>query len=108
MGVNLVDFAGNLLAGVAVTPTLRLHHVSIRGHFRDPGNLTDAERKKRGIKRFPTSLHETVDALEKDKVLTDALGSLLATSYIAVKRLEYQSFSAQDEAYEIKHHFWKF
>ena len=74
----------------------------------DPGNFTDAERKKRGIKRFPTTLGETVDALEKDKVLTDALGSLLATSYIAVKRLEYQSFSQQDEAYEIKHHFWKF
>jgi glutamine synthetase len=74
----------------------------------DPGNLTDAERKQRGIKRFPTTLGETVDALEKDKVLNDALGSLLATSYIAVKKLEYQSFSQQDEAYEIKHHFWKF
>lgn len=74
----------------------------------DPGNLTDAERKKRGIKRFPTTLKETVDALEKDTVLTDALGSLLATSYIAVKRLEYLSFSQQDETYEIKHHFWKF
>jgi glutamine synthetase len=74
----------------------------------DPGNFTDAERKKRGIKRFPTTLNEALDALEKDDVLTSALGSLLATSYIAVKRLEYMSFSAQDEAYEVKHHFWKF
>ena len=74
----------------------------------DPGNYTDAERKQRGIKRFPTSLNEALDALEKDTVLTAALGSLLATSYIAVKRLEYQSFSQQDEAYELKHHFWKF
>lgn len=74
----------------------------------DPGNYSEAERKKRGIKRFPTSLNEALDALEKDDVLLSALGSLLATSYIAVKRLEYQSFSAQDEAYELKHHFWKF
>ncbi len=74
----------------------------------DPGNFTDAERKKRGIKRFPATLKETVDALEKDTVLTDALGPLLSASYIAVKRLEYQSFSQQDDAYEVKHHFWKF
>ncbi len=74
----------------------------------DPGNYTDAERKKRGIKRFPTTLDEALDALEKDKALTSALGDLLATSYIAVKRLEYDTFSQQDEAYEIKHHFWKF
>ena len=74
----------------------------------DPANFTDAERAQRGIKRFPTTLNETLDALEKDQVLTDALGSLLATSYIAVKRLEYDSFSQQDDAYETKHHFWKF
>ncbi len=74
----------------------------------DPGNYSDAERKKLGIKRYPTSLKETVDALEQDKVLTGALGPLLTASYTAVKRLEYQSFSQQDDAYETKHHFWKF
>ncbi|MEO8606515.1 MAG: glutamine synthetase family protein [Chloroflexota bacterium] len=74
----------------------------------DPANYSDSERKKRGIKRFPTTLKETVDALEKDSVLTDALGPLLAKSYIAVKRLEYDLFKKQDDAYELKHHFWKF
>ncbi|MCL4249747.1 MAG: glutamine synthetase family protein [Anaerolineae bacterium] len=74
----------------------------------DPGNYSDAERKKLGIKRYPTSLKETVDALEQDKVLTGALGPLLTASYTAVKRLEYQTFSQQDDTYETKHHFWKF
>lgn len=74
----------------------------------DPGNFSDAERAARGIKRFPTTLSETLDALEQDKVLLDALGPLLATSYIAVKRLEYQTFSQQDEAFEMKHHLWKY
>lgn len=74
----------------------------------DPGNFSEAERKKRGIKRFPTTLAETVDALVKDKALTEALGPLLATSYAAVKRLEYDTFSQQDDAFETKHHFWKF
>jgi len=26
----------------------------------------------------------------------------------AVKRLEYDLFKKQDDAYELKHHFWKF
>ncbi len=38
----------------------------------------------------------------------DALGPLLAKSYMAVKRKEYETFSANDDAFELKHHFWKF
>lgn len=74
----------------------------------DPGNYTDEEREKLGIRRFPTTHKETLDALEADSVLTEALGPLLTKSYLAVKRLEYKLFSEQDEAYEFKHHFWKF
>src|SRR5690606_24424751 len=74
----------------------------------DPGNYSDEERAQRGIKRFPTTLNEALDALEKDTVLTDALGPLLSASYIAVKRLEFQSFNQQDETYETQNHFWKF
>jgi glutamine synthetase len=74
----------------------------------DPGNLSAEEMNKRGIRRFPTSLKESLDALEKDMVLTDALGPLLTKSFMAVKRLEYKTFSEHDEAYETAHHFWKF
>jgi glutamine synthetase len=74
----------------------------------DPGNFSDSERQQRGIKRFPTTLSETVDALEKDDVLTSALGPLLSKSYMAVKRLEHKSFSEKDEAFETQHHIWKF
>jgi glutamine synthetase len=58
----------------------------------DPGNYTDAEREARGIKRFPTTLNEALDALEADSALTGALGPLLATSYIAVKRFGVPEF----------------
>lgn len=74
----------------------------------DPGNYSDEERAKRGIKRFPTTLAEALDALERDPVLMGALGPLLAKSYLAVKRLEYKTFSEHDDAYETYHHFWKF
>jgi cytidylate kinase len=45
---------------------------------------------------------------EGDRVLLDALGPLLARAYLAVKRLEWESFSKEDEAFELSQHFWKF
>lgn len=74
----------------------------------DPGNYSDEERAARGIRRFPTALNEALDNLEKDVVLMEALGPLLSRAYLAVKRLEWESFSKEDVAFEIKHHFWKF
>jgi glutamine synthetase len=74
----------------------------------DPGNYSDAERERKGIRRYPTNLKEALENLEKDQVLTDALGPLLAKSFLAVKQLEWESFSQADETFEIKHHFWTF
>jgi glutamine synthetase len=74
----------------------------------DPGNYSDEERTARGIRRFPTTLKEALDNLEKDSVLMNALGPLLSRAYLAVKRLEWESFSKEDVAFEMKHHFWKF
>ena len=76
--------------------------------FIDPGNYSDEERANRGIRRFPTTLKGALDNLEKDTVLIEALGPLLSRAYLAVKRLEWESFSKEDVAFEMKHHFWKF
>jgi len=74
----------------------------------DPGNFSDAERSQRGIQRYPTTQAEALDALAKDDVLMNALGSELATAYLAVKRSEYAAFSQADVAFEIRHHIEKF
>lgn len=74
----------------------------------DPGNFSDAEREQRGIQRYPTSQAEALEALEADEVLMDALGTQLATAYLAVKRSEYEAFSKEDIAFEVHHHIEKF
>jgi glutamine synthetase len=74
----------------------------------DPGNYSDEERLARGIKRFPATLKQALDNLEQNAMLINALGPLLARAYLAVKRLEWESFSKEDVAFEMKHHFWKF
>ena len=74
----------------------------------DPGNLTDAERKQRGIRRFPLTASEALDELERDEVLTGALGAPLATEYLKVRRAEAAAYAEKDEAFELDQHFFKY
>ncbi len=74
----------------------------------DPGNYSDDERLKLGIRRLPTSLDEALDELEQDDVLREALGPLLASSYIAVKRNETAYFKDKTPEEEVRQHFNKY
>jgi glutamine synthetase len=74
----------------------------------DPGTLTDGERESRSIRRLPADLGEAIAALEGDEVLKEALGPVLAESYLTVRRGDWELFSNEDEAFELKHHFYKF
>ncbi|HYU20632.1 MAG TPA: glutamine synthetase family protein [Chloroflexota bacterium] len=74
----------------------------------DPFTIPEEEREARGIRRLPDSLSAALEALEADSVLTDALGGLLLTSFLAVRRSEWEAYSAQGPAFEHKHHFWKY
>jgi glutamine synthetase len=74
----------------------------------DPGNYSDEERAERGIRRLPATLDEALDELEKDEALTEALGPLLTTSYLAVKRQEsayFKDITPEEEAFQ---HFYKY
>lgn len=70
----------------------------------DPANLSDAEREARGIRRLPQSLGEALDALERDRVLSEALGPLLLASFVAVKRGEITDFIGEGMDYELRAH----
>ncbi len=74
----------------------------------DPGNYSDEEREQRGIRRLPTSLDEALDELEHDQVLMEALGPLLASSYLAVKRNESAFFKEKTAEEETRQHFYKY
>ncbi len=74
----------------------------------DPATIAEAEREARGIHRLPTTQEEALNALEADRVLTDALGPVLAQSYLAVRRSEWAAYSAGDERFEQLGHFLKY
>jgi glutamine synthetase len=74
----------------------------------DPATIDEDERERRGILPLPASQREALDALEADRVLVDALGPVLAQSYLAVRRSEWEAYSAEDEAFEQRGHFAKY
>jgi glutamine synthetase len=74
----------------------------------DPATIPDDEREARGIVPLPASQKEALDALEADDVLTAALGPVLAGSYLAVRRSEWDAYSLQDEDFEQRGHFLKY
>ena len=57
---------------------------------------------------MPTTQEEALDALESDPVLINALGPVLAESYLAVRRSEWAVYSAGDAAFEQQGHFEKY
>jgi glutamine synthetase len=57
---------------------------------------------------MPGSQAEALDALAADDVLLDALGPVLAQSYLAVRRSEWAVYSEGDEAFEQQGHFAKY
>jgi glutamine synthetase len=74
----------------------------------DPATIQEAERERRGIRRLPATQREALDSLEGDAVLMDALGPVLARSYLTVRRSEWDAFSAGDEEFEQQGHFLKY
>ena len=74
----------------------------------DPGNISDEERERRGILRFPTTAAEALDALEHDDLLMGALGAGLATEYLKVRRAEAAAYAEKDMAFELDSHFFKY
>lgn len=74
----------------------------------DPATLDPDERGRRGIEPMPASQEEALDALERDEVLTDALGPVLAASHLAVRRSEWAAYLEHDAEFAQRGHFLKY
>jgi glutamine synthetase len=76
--------------------------------LQDPSWLSEEERGRRGIARYPTNLDEALDALEKDACLCQALGPVFAKEYLLLKRADAALFREHDTAFEIDAHFYRY
>jgi glutamine synthetase len=63
----------------------------------DVGHWSDLETEERGLRRLPSDLSSSLDALAQDDVLMEALGPVITTHYLAVKRHELATFERATE-----------
>jgi len=68
----------------------------------DPHTLSEDERRKRGVDRYPETLSEALDALRDDDVLREALGDELLDSYITIKRAEVDEYDSSVSDWELE------
>ena len=66
----------------------------------DVGHLSTTEARAHGLDFLPQSLAEALNALEADRVLTDALGPVIASEHLKVKRSELTAFDHHVHAWE--------
>jgi len=74
----------------------------------DPDDLSEAERKDRGIRRIATSLPDAVAKMEQSKFMRTILGDPLYESYLAVKKFDIESYkdkSLEETAADL---LWRF
>jgi glutamine synthetase len=64
----------------------------------DPATMSVLERESAGAARYPEDLRVALACLQRDDVLVDALGEPLATSYLAVRRSEWEAYEHADDA----------
>ncbi len=71
-------------------------------------DLSESERKERGIESLPETLAEAVDELEKDEFIKQVLGKHVVEKYVEAKRKEWQRYREQVSEWEIQEYLYKF
>jgi glutamine synthetase len=74
----------------------------------NPQDLDEATREARGIRRFPTSLADSITALEQDEFLLEALGPRRAHEFMGVRRAEWADLGRASIGQQIAAHFRRY
>ena len=65
-------------------------------------DMTEEERKERGIETLPGSLWEAIQLTEKSELVREALGEHVFNAFIENKKIEWNQYRTQVTDYEIK------
>jgi glutamine synthetase len=66
------------------------------------------ERRRLRIDDLPRDLNEACDELEKDGVITGALGDQVTRHYLTAKRAEWREYISQVSAWEVEQYLAKY
>jgi glutamine synthetase len=74
----------------------------------DPATLTDEAQTLHGVRRLPTDLGDAIDELERSSLARATLGQDLFEAFLAVRRLEWETFRERDIDELVEFHRWRY
>ena len=111
--LRMPDPAANPYLALAVMLAAGLDGIETTADHREPVNeniweMSFRERRRLRIDDLPHDLNEACDELEKDKVITDALGAHIAEHFLAAKRQEWRDYITQVSQWELENYLGKY
>ena len=74
----------------------------------DPATLSEAEREQGAMTRLPADLRGALEALEGSAFVRRALGDDLFGAFLAVRKLEWETYGAAPESDVVRVHRWRY
>src|SRR4051812_8747756 len=107
------DPAANPYLALAVQLAAGLDGIATKADAREPVNtniwdMSHREKRRLRIDDLPHNLAEGCDELEKDAVVTEALGEHITAQFLAAKRLEWQEYITQVSQWELDNYLAKY
>ena len=107
------DPAANPYLALAVQLAAGLDGIASEADPREPVNtniweMSHREKRRLRIDDLPHNLGEACNELEKDDVITEALGEHITTQFLAAKRLEWQEYITQVSPWELDNYLAKY
>jgi glutamine synthetase len=111
--LRMPDPAANPYLALAVMLAAGLDGIETQADHREPVNeniweMSHREKRRLRIDDLPQDLSEALDELEKDDVITRALGEHIATHFVTAKRQEWREYITQVSAWERESYLAKY
>jgi glutamine synthetase len=107
------DPSANPYLALAVMLAAGLDGIETKASSREPVNeniweMSHREKRRLRIDDLPHDLNEACDELEKDRVITAALGDHIASHFLAAKRQEWREYITQVSSWELEQYLAKY
>ena len=111
--LRIPDPAANPYLALAVQLAAGLDGIATKADAREPVNtniweMSHREKRRLRIDDLPHNLGEACNELEKDDIITEALGEHITAQFLAAKRLEWQEYITQVSQWELDNYLAKY
>jgi len=111
--LRMPDPSANPYLALAVMLAAGLDGISSSADWREPVNeniweMSHRERRRLRIDDLPHDLNEALDELEKDTVITSALGEHVTRHFVEAKRQEWRDYITQVTDWELENYLLKY